>query len=175
MTTSQIPADDPGRELAVVSPEAPGMTHLSLAGDTYTMLITGEDTAGRYCLIDMHVPDGGGPPPHRHDFEEMFTILSGQIDVTFRGVTTTVREGFTVNVPANAPHFFRNTSGAPARMLCMCTPAGQDELFQRVGDRVDDRTAPPPDLTEGEQADRRRLASDLAGSYRTEMLTTQGP
>jgi hypothetical protein len=26
----------------------------------------GKDTGGRYCLTDMHVPLGGGPPPHRH-------------------------------------------------------------------------------------------------------------
>ncbi len=24
------------------------------------------DTNGRFCLIDMYVPPGGGPPPHRH-------------------------------------------------------------------------------------------------------------
>jgi hypothetical protein len=41
--------------------------------DAYTILVTGAQTSGRYCLIDMLVPPGGGPPPHRHDFEEMFT------------------------------------------------------------------------------------------------------
>jgi hypothetical protein len=30
------------------------------------------DTAGRYTLIDMHVPPGDGPQPHRHAVEEMF-------------------------------------------------------------------------------------------------------
>ena len=44
-----------------------------------------KDTAGRYTLIDMHVPPGGGPPPHRHDFEEMFTVLEGEVELTFRG------------------------------------------------------------------------------------------
>ena len=34
-----------------------------MVGDTYTILISGEDTAGRYALIDMLVPAGGGPPP----------------------------------------------------------------------------------------------------------------
>jgi quercetin dioxygenase-like cupin family protein len=29
-------------------------------------------------VIDMHVPPGGGPPPHRHDFEEMFTVLEAR-------------------------------------------------------------------------------------------------
>jgi quercetin dioxygenase-like cupin family protein len=52
----------------------------------------------------MHVPPGGGPPPHRHDFEEMFTVLDGEVRVTFRGETLVARVGETINVPANAPH-----------------------------------------------------------------------
>jgi hypothetical protein len=28
-------------------------------GDTYSILVSGAETAGRYCLIDMVVPDGG--------------------------------------------------------------------------------------------------------------------
>jgi quercetin dioxygenase-like cupin family protein len=43
---------------------------------------------GRYCLIDMFVPPGGGPPLHRHDFEEMFTVVEGAIEVLFRGTTS---------------------------------------------------------------------------------------
>lgn len=169
MTTS-IPDDDPSRTLTVADPGASGTTFIALAGDTYAMLITGRQTDGRYCLIDMRVPDGGGPPPHRHDFEEMFTILEGEIEFTFRGEKHTVAAGSTVNIPANAPHHFRNVSGAPARMLCMCTPAGQDEYFLRVGDEVAGNDAPPPRLTDEEQAERRRRAVELAPAYRTEML-----
>jgi quercetin dioxygenase-like cupin family protein len=90
-----------------------------LVGDTYTILLKGEDTAGRYCLIDMHIPHGGGPPPHRHDFEEMFTVLEGEIEVTFRGEKSTVRAGETVDIPANAPHSVDNASERPAR-CCAC-------------------------------------------------------
>ncbi|MGA5300221.1 cupin domain-containing protein [Nucisporomicrobium flavum] len=168
MTT--IPDDDPARSLTVASPDDPGTARISLAGDTYAVVITGEQTNGRYCLIDMRVPDGGGPPPHRHDFEEMFTVLEGEIEFTFRGRRHLVAAGSTVNIPANAPHNFRNASGAPARMLCMCTPAGQEEYFLRVGDRVASNDAPPPDLTEDEIADRRRRAAELAPAYRTELL-----
>lgn len=107
-----IPDDDPSRSLTVANPDDPGTTYISLVGNTYGMLITGEQTDGRYCLIDMRIPDGGGPPPHRHDFEEMFTILEGEIEFTFRGEKHTVRAGSTINIPANAPHNFRNASGA---------------------------------------------------------------
>ncbi|NYH40403.1 quercetin dioxygenase-like cupin family protein [Micromonospora jinlongensis] len=168
--TPAIPDDDPGRTLTVANPDDPATTYISLAGGTYAMLITGKQTNGQYCLIDMRIPDGGGPPPHRHDFEEMFTILEGEIEFTFRGEKHLVRAGSTVNIPANAPHNFRNTSGAPARMLCVCTPAGQDEYFLRVGDEVAGKDAAPPQLTDNEMAERRQRAADLAPEYRTEML-----
>src|SRR6202044_639710 len=86
--TSPLPPDDPHRHLTIARPdEDQGLPHFGLVGDTYTVLVSGEDTAGKYTLIDMHVPPGGGPPPHRHDFEEMFTVLEGEIRVTFRGGT----------------------------------------------------------------------------------------
>ena len=69
-----IPPDNPHRELSVASSDDPKARHIGIAGNTYTILLSGEDTDGRYCLIDMNVPPGGGPPPHRHDFEEMFTL-----------------------------------------------------------------------------------------------------
>jgi quercetin dioxygenase-like cupin family protein len=171
---ASIPDDDLKRDLVVADADSPDVLHLSLAGDTYSMLITGDQTNGRYCLIDMHVPPGGGPPLHRHDFEEMFTLLDGSVDFFFRGTTTTVSAGSTVNIPANAPHHFRNNSDRPVRMLCMCTPAGQDEYFIRCADRVNSRTAPPPDLSQQEQDERRQCSLDLAGQYATELLPDDG-
>lgn len=35
-------------------------------------------------------------------------------------VLSVIRAGETVNVPANAPHFFHNAASAPARMLSTC-------------------------------------------------------
>ncbi|GAB6898920.1 cupin domain-containing protein [Kineosporia succinea] len=165
-----IPDDDLSRSLTVTSPDDPSTTYISLVGNTYAMLISGEQTDGAYCLIDMRVPDGGGPPPHRHDFEEMFTVLEGEIEFTFRGEKHVARAGTTLNIPANAPHNFRNVSGAPARMLCMCTPAGQDEYFQKIGDVVTGPDAPASHLTPDEVMERRRRAAELADSYRSVFL-----
>ena len=168
---STIPPDDPRRSLTIVRPdEDPTLPHLGLVGDTYTILVTGKETAGRYCLIDMHVPPCGGPGPHRHDFEEMFMILEGEIEVTFRDQKSVIRAGETVNIPANAPHFFGNTSDRPARMLCMCTPAGQEEFFMRLGVTVANRTAEPPKMDEAARAAFLVKAQALAPQYRTELL-----
>ncbi len=169
--TAALPPDDPARTLAHVRPASAGtLPHLALAGDTYTVLLTGADTAGRFALIDMYVPPGGGPPPHRHDFEETFSILEGEVAFTFRGATAVARAGETVNVPANAPHAFRNASDQPARMLCVCAPAGQEQFFLALGARVGSRTAPPPRLSDAEQAELGARAAALAPQYRTEFL-----
>jgi quercetin dioxygenase-like cupin family protein len=166
-----IPADDPGRVLTHVSPDTDeSLPHLGVVGDTYTILVSGEDTAGRYTLIDMHVPPGGGPPPHRHDFEEMFTVLDGEIELTFRGATAIARAGETVNVPANAPHVFRNATDHPARLLCLCSPAGQEEFFRAVGVPLAYRTEPPPALDDAASSAFIAKAVALAPQYRTELL-----
>ena len=94
----------------------------------------------------MHIPRGGGPPPHRHDCEESFIILEGEIELTFRGVKSVAGAG--VHVPANAPHRFENKSDRPTRLLCICSPAGQEEFFAEVGIPVATRTTAPPKLGE---------------------------
>jgi len=165
-----IPPDDPKRSLAIARPNTDqSMPHIGLVGDTYTILLSGKDTGGRYCLIDMHVPPGGGPPPHRHDFEESFILLEGEIEATFRGEKSVVRAGETINIPANAPHSFTNASQGNARLLCLCAPAGQEEFFAQVGVPVATRTTPPPKLDQAAQVASGRKAKELAPKYRTEM------
>jgi quercetin dioxygenase-like cupin family protein len=167
---SGIPDDDLQRNLVVADAESPKQTHIGLAGNSYTILLTGKDTAGRFCLIDMHVPPGGGPPLHRHDFEESFTVLEGEIEATFRGAQSTVATGQTINIPANAPHQFRNQSQQTARLLCICSPAGQEEFFLEVGTQVSSRTALPPPLDQDAQAKLRAKSAALALKYKTEFL-----
>jgi len=165
-----LPDDDPARSAVKTNADAETARHVSVVGDTYTVLVSGADTGGRYTLIDMWVPPGGGPPPHRHDFEEMFSVLEGEIEITFRDESMTAKEGDTVNVPANAPHHFTNASGLPARLLCVCMPAGQEEFFTLIGDPVPTRTSPPPNLSPEERQERIKRAGELAPRFRSEIV-----
>ena len=168
MPENAIPPDDLARSLTLANPD--DLPHIGLVGDTYTVTVSGKDTAGRFCVIDMHIPPGGGPPPHRHDFEETFVVLEGEMEATFRGKTSTVRSGQTIHIPANAPHMFHNAASAPARLLCICSPSGQEDFFREVGVPVATRTTPPPPLDEAAQARFREKAEALAPRYRTELL-----
>jgi len=166
-----LPPDNLQRALTLAQLDKnQALPHIGIAVDTYTILLTGEDTNGQFCLIDMHVPPGGGPPPHRHDFEETFIVLDGELDVTFRGNKSVVRAGDTVNIPSNAPHQFHNSSSKPVRLLCICSPAGQENFFMQVGIPVATRTTPPPELDKAAQESFAAKAKELAPKYRTEFL-----
>ena len=165
-----IPPDDLSRHPVTANPDSPSLPHIGLVGDTYTILLSGKDTAGRYCLIDMVIPPGGGPPPHRHDFEESFALQEGEIEATLRGVTSVVRAGETLHIPANAPHQFKNAGNQAVRLLCICSPAGQEEFFAQVGIAVATRTTVPPALDAAAQAEFKAKAGALALKYRTEFL-----
>ena len=168
--TEAIPADDPRRNLVVANADNSNAQHLGVVGDTYTILLSGTDTAGRFTLIDMHVPPGGGPPPHRHDFEETFILLDGELQATFRGEKRIVRAGETIHIPANAAHQFHNASSKPVRMLCICSPAGQEEFFKEMGTPVATRTTPPPKIDATQEPAFFKKVMELAPKYRTELL-----
>lgn len=163
-----IPADDLKRTLKLSQPDT--LPHIGLVGDTYTVTVTGEDTAGRFCVIDMHIPPGGGPPPHRHDFEETFIVLEGEMEATFRGQKRVVHAGETLHIPANAPHQFHNASSRPAKLICICFPAGQEKFFAEVGTPVATRTTAPPKLDAQQEAEFIKKVVALAPEYRTELL-----
>jgi quercetin dioxygenase-like cupin family protein len=166
-----VPPDDLSRTLTVATPGADqSLPHISVVGDTYTIVLTGEQTGGRFSLIDMLIPPGGGPPPHRHDFEETFILLEGELQATFRGQKSVVRAGDTVNIPANAPHLFHNASEKPVRLLCICSPAGLEKFFMEVGTPVATRTTPAPKLDGRQQAEFIEKVKLLTPKYRTELL-----
>ena len=78
--------------------------------------------------------------------------------------------GETVNIPANAPHSFANSSTRSARLLCICSPAGQEEFFSEVGIPLATRTTAAPKLNKDAEAAFITKAEQLAPKYRTELL-----
>ena len=169
-TYAQLPADDLSRALAFAQLDSPTAQHIGLVGNTYTITVAGRETNDRFCVIDMHVPPGGGPGPHRHDFEETFILLEGELEMTFRGNKSLVRAGDTVNVPSNAPHQFHNASSGAVRMICICAPGGNDRFFVELGVPVATRTTPPPRLDAKQMAEFVEKAKAVAPKYHTELL-----
>ena len=134
--------------IVTLAPQA-GPT-LSVVGDTYRLLTTGEQTGGAYAVIDMLIPPQGGPGPHAHAaIEENFYVLEGEIVVRSETQTYTARQGAFVQIPrGGAIHSFKNESATPAHLLCLVVPAGLEAFFREIGQPVAPGTfLPPPTLT----------------------------
>src|SRR3954464_1565004 len=81
---SSLPDDDPHRGLIFTRPDDRDLLQVGVVGDTDTVWLSGEQTAGRFALIDMLIPARGGPPAHRHEFAECFHVMEGSVEVTLR-------------------------------------------------------------------------------------------
>lgn len=118
---------------AVINTPPKGRT-IAVVGDVYRFLATGEDTNGKYALLEALVPPGGGPPPHVHSREEEgFYVLEGEITFTVNGERVVATAGMFANMPVGTPHSFKNESSRPARMLISVAPAGLEKMFFEVG------------------------------------------
>ena len=146
-----------------------------MVGDTYTVLLSGEQTAGRFALIDMLIPAGGGPPPHRHDFEECFRVLEGSVEVTLRD-----------DPPLRLEPGRRSTSRPTRRTRSATPPTSPRDFcappFRQASRRSSpssatastSRTSPPPELSDEEQQARLRRAVERAPDYGMELLPPSG-
>ena len=134
---------------------------LSVVGDTYRLVITGEQTGGAYAVIDMLIPPQGGPGPHAHaGFQEAFYVLEGEIEVKTEVQTYTAQKGAFVNIPLGGMvHCFKNKTDAVAHMLCIVVPAGLEDFFKEIGKPVEAGVfLPPPDMGPQEQKKLQRIA-----------------
>src|SRR5512134_3292128 len=89
----------------IVAPEnyAPA---LDLVGEHITVLAPGEATGG-YEIFLQRGPEGSGPPPHSHPWDESFYVVKGQIDFGIGGDSKTASPGTLVHLPAGTVHWFR--------------------------------------------------------------------
>ena len=51
---------------------------LNLVGEKLTVLASGEQT-GSYEVFHQAGPEGSGPPPHNHPWDEAFYVIRGEI------------------------------------------------------------------------------------------------
>jgi quercetin dioxygenase-like cupin family protein len=107
---------------------------LYIANGLYRTIISSKDTDGRYAIIEMNVPPGGGPGPHAHkDIEEVFYVASGEIDFRTENGVYKVKEGDTIRIPmGGAVHSFKNATESDATLICSVYPAGLDEMFAEI-------------------------------------------
>ena len=97
------------------------------------VLLRGKQSGGEIAVMDNVVGAGySGPPLHHHGFDETFYVLEGELTFQLEDEIFTRKEGELAFAPRDVPHTFANLSGADARTLIVCTPAGFERYFDRM-------------------------------------------
>ena len=114
---------------------------LNIVGERLTILASGEATGG-YEIFLQQGPEGSGPPPHSHPWDESFFVTKGQIDFGIGEKSMAGLPGTLVHIPAGTVHWFRFGQGG-GEMLSMTSRLGASRLFTDMA-----RELPPvnPDL-----------------------------
>jgi len=128
---------------AATSPAA--ADQLEFLGSRVRLLVSADETGGRFSLTDfLEVPAGQMPPLHVHHAEdEIFYVVDGAVTLYLPGREIECGPGDCVLAPRGVPHAYR-VGDRPARWLVMSSPAGFERFVAGVAalDELD-----PPTLT----------------------------
>ena len=106
---------------------------LQVLGEAITVKIGSEQTDGRYAVIEEVSPVGGGPPLHVHRHEdELFYVLSGELELQLGDQRVRAKAGSTAYLPRDIPHTFRNVGTTPSKVLMVIIPARLVGFFDEV-------------------------------------------
>jgi quercetin dioxygenase-like cupin family protein len=116
-----------------------------MTNDGPMVLLRSEETHGELAAVELG--GRGRPPLHRHDFDETFYVLEGELTFQLDGEVVTRRAGELAFAPRGIPHTYANLSGAPARVLLIVTPAGFERYFARLA--AERQGVEPPEWARG--------------------------
>jgi quercetin dioxygenase-like cupin family protein len=96
---------------------------LSIVGEHITILASKAMTDG-YEIFLQEGPEGTGPPPHSHPWDESFYVVQGMIEFGYNDQHLTAQSGTLVHIPSGTVHWFRFKEGG-GKMLSI-TGQGSD-------------------------------------------------
>ena len=103
---------------------------LNVVGEHITVLAAGAAT-GSYEIFLQEGPEGTGPPPHSHPWDESFFVTRGEVDFSIGGAGQTALTGTLVHLPAGTLHAFRFRAGG-GTMISMTSRLGASSLFAEL-------------------------------------------
>ena len=117
------------------------------------MLVAGEETEGRFALVETVEARGSEMPGHLHHREgEALCVLDGVVDVWVAGRRREASAGAVVFVPRLVEHALVVKTGT-ARVLSLFVPAGFEGFYRAPSQPAPAATLPPapdgpPDISQ---------------------------
>jgi quercetin dioxygenase-like cupin family protein len=106
---------------------------LSVVGERLTVLASAKQTEG-YEIFLQQGDVGQGPPPHSHDWDESFYVISGEVEFGYGGEAMLAKPGTLVHLPAGTTHWFRFAT--KGEMVSMTSREGASAFFIDVDAKV---------------------------------------
>ena len=100
---------------------------LNVVGEHITVLASGAQT-GSYEIFHQAGPEGSGPPPHSHPWDEAFYVTQGEIAFGIGERELVARPGTLVHLPAGTTHWFRFGAGG-GEMVSITSREGASHMF----------------------------------------------
>ena len=117
-----------------------------LAGIDMKCLLTGEQTAGQFCLLENKSGGNTRTPIHVHaNDDETVYVIEGELTAVVDGRPRRLAAGESIFLPRGIPHQLVNMSGNPNRYILIGTPALFDRFVEEAGRelRPDEVVRPP--------------------------------
>ncbi len=102
-------------------------TSLNVVGEQITVLAPGDQT-GSYEFFHQAGPEGSGPPPHHHPWDEAFYVIRGDIEFGYEDRSLIAGPGTLVHLPAGTTHWFRFGKGG-GEMVSVTSREGASHMF----------------------------------------------
>lgn len=115
---------------------------LNVVGTQVTVLASNAATQS-YGITLQRGDEGTGPPPHSHDWDEAFYVLSGEIRFVCNGQAHTCLAGTLVHIPGGTVHGFQYGKGGGQMLEITGENARAAQMFSAVDQAS---LAGPPDI-----------------------------
>ena len=100
---------------------------LDVGGFSITVLASETDT-GDYEIFHLSGPEGKGPGPHFHPWDESFFVINGELHCGIDNEETVALPGTLVHVPAGSTHWFRFGKGG-ATLVAITSRGHASKMF----------------------------------------------
>lgn len=126
--------------MTVIDPTTESLESHYVLGETLRPMLTNA-MGSSIEIFDTTGHAGGGPPPHFHSWEEIYIVVSGEMDIVIDGQTKHLAAGEFAHVPSNTPHSY--TTLCDTRFYTIMSRGNAAKFFKQVAAEVEMN---PPDI-----------------------------
>jgi quercetin dioxygenase-like cupin family protein len=147
-TSQKQPSLVPNTKASI--PGAPSIKHQPGSKRYYfdvglgSVCLSGPDTGGAYCLLEVSLAPGLGVPRHTHTREdEAYFVVAGELEVAVGENIFVLRPGDSLLAPRNIAHELRNSGNTTNHYLLVFSPSGFEEFVMATAVPAPDNAVAP--------------------------------